>query len=230
MSHATPFEPADKEGLAVRPILATGSSITMALRMLLVGLVIGLGFELPSGDEVATWAHAGVAWVQARVDGLLGPEAVAEARPGADAEFAAIVDDMALAFAAETKPAAAETKPDLAFSAIVDDMATSFAADLARLAPPKVDPAPRRLVAFEPVDVPDDLETGVAFALNRESQGVGITPEPITPELTKTAAGPPEPTAPGGPERLASAVRLTGQAAAAWMAVLRGSGASVAIR
>jgi hypothetical protein len=185
----------------------------MALRLLLVGLVVGLGFDLPSGDEVASWAHIGTAWVQARIDGLVGPEAIAEARPDPDAEFAAIVDDMALAFAAEPKP-------DLAFSAIVDDMATSFAADLSRAAPPKVDPAPRRLVDFEPLDVPDDLEAGIAFALNRDSQGVGITPEPPAPE----------PTAPGRPERLASAVRLTGQAAAAWMAVLRGSGASVAVR
>jgi hypothetical protein len=185
----------------------------MAVRLLLVGLVIGLGLDLPSGDEVASWAHIGASWVQARVDGMLGAGAVAEAQPDPDAEFAAIVDDMALAFAAEPKP-------DLAFSAIVDDMATSFAADLARVAPPKVDPAPRRLVAFEPLDVPDDLDVGIAFALNRDSQGVGISPEP--PE--------PEPKAPGGPERLASAVRLTGQAAAAWMAVLRGSGATVAVR
>jgi hypothetical protein len=185
----------------------------MAVRLLLVGLVIGLGIDMPSRDEVASWSHIGTAWVQARIDGLLGPEAVAEAQPDPDVGFAAIVDDMALAFAAEPKP-------DRAFSAIVDDMAASFAADLARVAPPKVDPAPRRLVAFEPLDVPDDLETGIAFALNRESQGAGITPEPIAPE----------PASPSRPERLASAVRLTGQAAAAWMAVLRGSGASVAVR
>jgi hypothetical protein len=196
----------------------------MALRLLLVGLVIGMGVELPSGDEVASWAHAGRAWIQARVDGLLGPDALAEVRPDPDAEFAAIVDDMALAFAAEPKP-------DVAFTAIVDDMATSFAADLARVEPPKVEPAPRRLAAaFEPLEVPDDLETGVAFALNRESQGVGIVPEPIAPEPAKIAALGTESTVPSGPERLASAVRLTGQAAAAWMAVLRGPGNSVAVR
>ncbi|HEY2155221.1 MAG TPA: hypothetical protein VGH33_06295 [Isosphaeraceae bacterium] len=195
----------------------------MAVRLLLVGLVIGLGFDLPSGDEVASWAVAGTAWVQARVDGLLGPEAVAEPRPAPDAEFAAIVDDMVLAFAAEPKP-------DVAFSAIVDDMAANFADETARVAAPRVDPAPRRLVAFEPLDVPDDLETGVAFALNRDSQGVGVTPEPIAADRAKVALSPSGPTVPGRPERLASAVRLTGQAAAAWMAVLRGSGASVAVR
>lgn len=185
----------------------------MALHLLLVGLVIGLGFELPKGDEVAAWAYTGTAWLQARVDGLLAPAAVAEARPDADAEFAAIVDDMALAFAAEPTP-------DIVFPAIVDEMAKSFAADLARIAPAQVDPAPRSLLAFEPLEVPDDLESGVAFALNRESQGVGLTPEPVALE----------PHSPAGSERLASAVRLTGQAAAAWMAVLRGSGASVVVR
>ncbi len=185
----------------------------MALRLLLVGLVIGLGVELPSGDELAAWAQVGTAWVEARVEGLLGPAAVAENRPDADAEFAAIVDGMATSFAADTRF-------DAAFSAIVDNMACAFIGDLARLTPANVEPAPQKVAVFEPLDVPDDLEAGVAFALNRDSQGIGITPEPITPE----------PAAPSRPERLASAVRLTGQAAAAWMAVLRGSGASVAVR
>ncbi len=213
----------------------------MALRLLLVGLVIGLGVELPSGDEIASWASSGSAWVQARVDGLLGPEAVAEATPSPDAEFAAIVEEMAQSFVAAPRPDAgfaaiidemaqsfvAGPEPDAGFAAVVDDMARSFAADLARVEPrPAEPPASPTAVVFEPLDLADDLETGIAFALNRESQGVGVTPEPSAPVPARAS----ESGVPGGSERLASAVRLTGQAAAAWMAVLRGSGAPVAVR
>src|SRR4051794_7553825 len=73
----------------------------MALRLLLVGLVIGLGVELPSGDEISSWARAGGDWLQARIVGAFGAEAVAESKPAPDAEFAAIVDRMADSFAAD---------------------------------------------------------------------------------------------------------------------------------
>ena len=106
----------------------------MALRLLLVGLVIGLGVDLPSGDEIATWARAGSDWVQARIDGAFGPEAVAEATPTDDAAFAAIVDEMAGTFASDRaaiadKRARASAPDDAAFVAIVDEMAGAFASD-----------------------------------------------------------------------------------------------------
>ena len=40
----------------------------MALRFLLVSLVAGMGFELPSGQELSAWARAGRDWVE-RADG-----------------------------------------------------------------------------------------------------------------------------------------------------------------
>lgn len=165
----------------------------MALRILLVGLVIGLGVDLPSGAEVAAWARAGDEWVRARLDGVFGAEEVAEAKPSADAEFAAVVDEMAGA----------------------------FTADLAAMERP----ASRSRLAFEPIVVSDDPEPGLGFALNRDAQGRGQDPEPV-PAPTVATASPESATA----SRLASAVRLTREAASAWMTVLRGAEATVRIR
>jgi hypothetical protein len=163
----------------------------MALRVVLVGLVIGLGCDLPSGDQVSGWLRVGGAWVQARIDGLIGPEVAAEEDPPADAEFAGIVDAMA----------------------------QDFSADLAATERPKS----RETLTFEPFDVPDDLETGAAFALNRESQGEGIA---APADEVEAPALPAESRA----SHLASAVRLTGQAAAAWWTVIRGAGTTALVR
>lgn len=170
----------------------------MALRVVLVGLVVGLGVDLPSGEEVSGWVRAGGAWVRARIDGLAGPEVVAEVRPTADAEFAAVVDEMA----------------------------TAFAADLSASGRP----APRRQPAFERFEVPDDLEAGVAFALNRSSQGEGLTPDAAPAEVATPRSVGPEPAALARSARLMSAVRLTGQAAAAWWTVIRGAESAAIVR
>ena len=164
----------------------------MALRFLLVGLVIGLGVELPDGDEVVSWARAGGEWLQARIDDAFGADAVAAAETTSDAEFAAIVDRMAGAFAADL--------------ALADR------------------PAASDRLTFEPIAVPDDPEPGLAFALNRASQGEGVIPEPALPEVVDAPGSLP------AAGRLASAVRLTREAASAWMNVLLGAEAAVRVR
>lgn len=72
----------------------------MALRLMLVGLVVGLGVDLPGGEDVASWARSGRDWLQARVDDALGGPEVADGA-ASDAEFAAIVDEMAGTFSAD---------------------------------------------------------------------------------------------------------------------------------
>jgi hypothetical protein len=75
----------------------------MALRFCLVGLVVTLGFELPSGGDISASVRAGWNWVFAGDDG--GSYRVAsapEASPSsADEDFAGIVDQMAQTFAAD---------------------------------------------------------------------------------------------------------------------------------
>ena len=191
----------------------------MALRFLLVGLVMGLGVDLPSGDEVAAWARAGGEWLQARLDGAFGPEAVAEAAATPDAEFAAIVDRMARDFGAEAV-VDAKPNPDAGFAAIVDRMAESFTADLAMA---ESSTWPR--LAVDSIDVSDAPAPGLAFALNQASQSEEQIPDSPTPEVAKASDQ-----TPAAEGRLASAVRLTREAASAWMGVLRGAEATVRVR
>jgi hypothetical protein len=75
----------------------------MALRFCLVGLVVTLGFELPSGEDISSSVRSGWNWVFAADDGGLYRVASApEASPGsADEDFAGIVDRMAQTFATD---------------------------------------------------------------------------------------------------------------------------------
>jgi hypothetical protein len=203
----------------------------MALRFLLVGLVVGLGIDLPAGAEMAGWVRSSGAWVQARVDGLFGPEP-AEAAPAADAQFSAIVDGMANDFAADLARAEAP-KADAAFAAVVDDMASGFARDLARAEPPAPEAPPTADSSF--AAVVDDM--AIRFAADADA---ARRPVAVAQEI-RDAAAPPKVEAPEAPkpapsvelarpDRLASAVQLTGQAAAAWLAVFQGRGTAAVIR
>ena len=133
------------------------------------------------------------------------------------------------------------TDPDLAFRTIVRKMAKEFAADIpapATSAEPKpllaivdapIPTAPEAAPAPPPADEvaaadEADLYPGVAFALNRSAEGLA----PILSEVAARAE--PEPASapavaepsndPSRAERLANAVKLTGQAMNAWAGLL----------
>ena len=186
----------------------------MAIRFLLVSLVAGLGLEAPSAQDVATWTRSGRDWVQARVDDFSNRRVIAESE-----------------------------QANVAFDGVVARMADDFTADLASIDQPK----PIAILSFEPITVPEELDSGMGYAMNRQAQGEGRQIEIAVPdelelgiafELNRdsqgqgqvvTISGPPaEPDSSTSPEpirasRLASAVRLTGQAAQAWMTLLRES-------
>ena len=170
----------------------------MLLRLLMVVAVTGLGLELPTRTEVAQWLEAGRAcWETAMasrpVNEPAAPAPRREARPVAPQ----------VAVGVETPVVPAVT--DAAFDAVVGRMAETFAA-----------PAP---VAFEPVEVGEDLFPGLAFALNRQGSGAGAI-EPTVASLPESG-GITEPSLPSRGERLAAALRLTGQALNAWASLLR---------
>ena len=116
-------------------------------------------------------------------------------------------------------------RADAEFDATVTGMANDFTADLAALDRPKV----KAQITFEPIAVPDGLDLDVAACMNRDSQGEGqvvsIVEAAKVPEITSSADD-----EPGRATRLASAVRLTRQAALAWMTVLHETGATVVRR
>lgn len=120
------------------------------------------------------------------------------------------------------REALAEAKPpeDSDFEAIVDGMANAFAIDLATAE----HPLSRPVVLAEAIEAPEDVEPGIAYALNRGSQGEGLSPEIVPTEASKG----PESQMVGAARasQIASAVRLTRQAASAWWIVVRGTEAT----
>lgn len=115
---------------------------------------------------------------------------------------------------------AAEPAPipedDRAFDALVNEMAAAFSADAETLAVRE-----REAVApkFALIEIGDDLYPGVAYALNRQAEGLEIMA--AAPAPVAVAPGPAPAT--GNPEdRLAHAVHLTRQAVFAWVSLLHG--------
>jgi hypothetical protein len=73
---------------------------------------------------------------------------------------------------------------------------------------------PARIRTFEPIEVPADLESGIAYELNRASEGLGNVPR--NERADRSEAG-------GDDGRgIGKAVRLTREAAFAWMSLLTG--------
>lgn len=176
----------------------------MGFRVLLVGLVAGLGLDLPSGSDLERWLATGRGWVEDQVS------AWSVERPG---DVAGGLEARGLASDSVPMPAAVA---DEVFEGAVDQLKAAFADDLA----PAVAPEAPRLARFEPVEPAEDLYPGLAYALNRQAEGQGDPdPEP----------GPPAPTATAPEGRLATAVRLTGAAVHAWMDLLRKGPALVSI-
>ena len=132
---------------------------------------------------------------------------------------------------AESETPAVAADPDAAFRKIVAKMASTFAADLPAAAPaadpkpliarvetPPVAapaPAPAEEVVAEAQEL--DLYPGVAFALNREAEGLA----PIEAMARAEPTPAPVPVIePSRADRLSQAVKLTGQALDAWAGLL----------
>ena len=111
----------------------------MAIRFLLVTLVAAMGFEPPTRDEVSTWTRSGRQWVAARLD------------------------DWSV-----TTAQRAQEANDKSFRSVVETMSRDFSRDLAATELAKANAKAKAGKTFEPIEVPDSLDTGLAFALNRE--------------------------------------------------------------
>lgn len=224
----------------------------MALRVMLVGLVASLGLDLPSSQDLAGMARRSMGWLSTQTAYI--QNVVADAIDRAPDEDADLADpEMRLEVASveggadaapiptiETNPTnithptianrpaievveesdipamAAEADPiDGRFDSIVGEMASAFAAQAGDLQPP---PAL--------VEVEEAPFSGVAYALNREADGIEdewISEEAAVTEERPQVVAEEESDDEGDPRgaRLGTAVRLTGQAFQAWMSVLQ---------
>lgn len=177
------------------------------MRFLLVSLVAGMGFELPSSSDVASWTQASRDWVDARMGDLMSLKVEAE-RAFAEA---ADCEREAGPVAAPVEVAADPTPADLAFEAVVEKMASDFAADLAAIEEPE--PAAEALVKVE--------------SFQEMPPAVWTESEPVIPTFEKVAEARPEVVIPTGDEatqrveKLSTAVQLTRQALNAWASLFQ---------
>jgi hypothetical protein len=227
---------------------------SMALRVLLVGLVASMGFELPTGQDLSSWARTGRGWADARMAELSwlrleAEKAIAIATDG-------VRDELPPSRSAEV----ASTRADLIFEAAVEGMASGFAADLALME--DASPAEESVVAevgptradliFEATvegmasefaadlalmeDASPAEETVVVVERFQEMPPAESTePEPEGPAieapsdvLAPAAASALSARPASRVERLSAAVRLTKQAVSAWASLIQPAPVKVA--
>jgi hypothetical protein len=181
----------------------------MTLRLMLVGLVASMGFELPTGTEVSAWARTGRDWACAMRASLSGPaieadrpdavpadchqaEATSTTEPPVIVDVAGVPDDAS--FFAASEATAAEFATD--WKSICDEGSASE--DVSASLP--IEPPPRTglPVGEEPAEVveSDDLPGGAT------------TMAEVSPARA---------------ERVRSAIRLTREAVLAWSVLLQES-------
>ena len=189
----------------------------MALRLVLVSAVAGLGLSLPSGDDLNVWALRARNWMNARLAEWDPPIVNKEGEFVFAAEAAEPTPTEPTPTQATAPPSSAVRAEtiDSVFDVVQNEIVASLVADLA-----PVEPAPTALLAetetkaapveapeFDPMEVGDDLYPGLAFALNREAEGIVLAPP--APAASRS-------------EQWAQAIRLTREAAYAWANLLHG--------
>jgi hypothetical protein len=214
----------------------------MVLRLVLVGLVAGLGGRLPGAKDLEAWARSAQGWMDAQLvardAGMPAAEGLSAitikaAEPGPittgpaddpDRGFDAILDEILAAFAEEPLPARTVTPragavtdapgkspdADRAFAAVVEEMAARFAT--ARVGIGERDGRSRPGPRFEPLEVGEDLYPGVAYALNREAEGSGLSAPREDRGVAPAVRG----------AQFTRALRLTREALSAWASLLQG--------
>jgi hypothetical protein len=226
----------------------------MGLRLILVGMVASLGLDLPKGDEVRSWTRTGQTWLCTALDewnawmtpdvadqaeDRVEPARVAAklvegaselttrltAEATADAEFAAVVEEMVAGLSTETER---EGDGGEVMGTLVRGEAAGRVGSSGTMTAIEVSEdeyVEENVVAFEPLEVGDDLYPGLAYALNRDSEVVadaGATPAPIVAEEATSVEARAVAMPVGAGQRLSTAVRLTGEAIHAWANLLRG--------
>jgi hypothetical protein len=186
----------------------------MTIRIMLVGLVASLGFELPSGSDLSSWAQAGTEWVHGRMADRSGPgvETKLDLAGPSDCQQA---DET---FKVPSLACEKEADADRAFQAVSEGMARDLSADLLaghREEPPGEPIGP--MLALEgpaPVGLPEGEEAvGCLVVLADEASAVKVAPidEEMPDDSVDSTDG-----SPVRLDRLSSAVRLTREAVQAW--------------
>jgi hypothetical protein len=191
----------------------------MTLRIMLVGLVASLGFELPSGSDVSCWAQAGQAWFQARVVDRSGPVVV---EPKLDIDRPSDCQQVVEKCEMPAPACEKQADPDAAFKAVSEAIAADFSADLVanhrEEAPADQVVAKVAIEEPAPVAVPESEEGGCLVVAVDEAKTAEVA---WTEEARPAESVEPIVESPSGLDRVSSAVRLTREAVQAWAELMQ---------
>jgi hypothetical protein len=192
----------------------------MTLRIMLLGLVASMGFELPSGTDLERWTESGRNWVVAQM--------ADQSVPGVEAPKPCVLPTDCLQ-AEETcrKPMIVVEQPDSsgdkAFEAVTNKLAADFAADLVAKAeePKPTEPEPAPLIVAAPetpeVGLPAGEEMATQVVIETKVEVAEVVVEPVVPvEVTEVTE-----TRNERLDRISTAVRLTKEAVHAWAEVIQ---------
>jgi hypothetical protein len=189
----------------------------MTLRIMLLGLVASMGFELPSGADLSRWAESSSEWVNARM--------ADQSVPGVEAEKpCSLPTDCLQANESCHAPIVVErpnSPEDKAFEAVTNKMATEFAADLIAKAPESqpsdLEPSLVAVQETPAVGLPTGEELSSQVVPEEKVEVVEVIAEPSVPvEATEVTDEMQERL-----DRVSSAVRLTREAVQAWAEVIQ---------
>jgi len=184
----------------------------MTLRIMLMGLVASMGYDLPSGPDLSCWAQAGRDWVHSRMADLTGSEVEA------DCPDLGLTDCHRAKAPVSIEPSviAEEVKvsDDSAFVAVSEAMVGEFAADLMTIRDETspVEDAPVMVAGdAPPVGLPGGEELTVQVSPVGEAEKADVFKSDDMPSETtdETDKAPPQ-------ADLSSAIRLTREAVQAW--------------
>jgi hypothetical protein len=178
----------------------------MALRILLMGLVASMGFELPSGPDVSTWVRSGRDLVCARLSDPSGPIVEADRPEAGPTE--SLPADVTEAIAPPAIVDEAAAPADAAFLAASEATAASFLADAKSMrdegSPGEDIPSTLSSVA-PPVGLPVGEELAVIGSDGEDGATAWVEQRPTRAE------------------RVNSAIQLTHDAIQAWSELIQGS-------
>jgi hypothetical protein len=183
----------------------------MALRIILMGLVASMGFDVPSGPEFSSWTQSGRAWVHARMVDLTGSDVEAD-QPDAEPTGCLQAD---ASITVEPSPSVDKTFVDVS-----EAMVAGFVADAMTMTnePSTTEAAPATLAGEPaPVGLPfgEELPGWASTGSDTDPAGTVESKEVAGEETTLTDE------APTRLDRISSAVQLSRDAVQAWTNLMR---------
>jgi hypothetical protein len=168
----------------------------MGLRLLLVGIVACLGFDLPARERVEGWTRTGQTWLRGtlddwnlwspacdemcEVDATAPPHAAAPVAGVTDEAFGAVIEEIVAGFEAEDVVVAAQAAKERTLAqsggeCVAEGTGAAIAdrpeaQEVAAVVPaPKQETAPS---AFEPIEVTDSLWNDPVYVLIRATEAI----------------------------------------------------------